>query len=102
MSEKNIQPVQHSVLSLVLGICSIVLGCLFVGLVCGIVCLSITGKSYREYKNNPDLYVGGGMLVAGRVLSIIGIVLGGFYLLYYIFLLAVAGSFFVPYFELFN
>ena len=96
MSEQNV-PIQNAVPSLVLGICSIIFGCFFVGLICGIICLCITNNSYRNYKKDPSMYSGGGMLVAGRILSIIGLVLGGIYVIYYLFVVLIAGSVALPF-----
>jgi len=69
---------------LVLGICSIVFGCVFVGLVCGIIGIALSGKGRKLYKDNPNLYDGYGSLNAGFIMSIIGTVLGGLYILYVI------------------
>lgn len=99
MSDQNV-PIQNAVPSLVLGICSIIFGCFFIGLICGIICLCITNNSYHNYKNNPNMYSGGGMLVAGRILSIIGIVLGGIYVVYYIIVVLIAGSVALPFLEM--
>lgn len=74
----------NAVAVLVLGICSIVLGCLFVGLVLGIVGLSLSGSGRRLYHENPDQYEGFGMLNAGFIMSIIGVILGGLYIVYFI------------------
>ena len=73
--------------ALVLGICSIVFTCLFVGLVCGIVGLVLAGKGLNAYNANPSEYNGSGLLNAGKVTSIIGVVFGSIYLLYYILFL---------------
>jgi hypothetical protein len=67
---------------LVLGICSIVFSCFFVGLVCGIIGLVLAGKGRAMYRGNPSLYDGYGILNAGWIMSIIGVVLGGLYVFY--------------------
>jgi len=76
------QPLPNATAVLVLGICSIVFGCLFVGLVLGIIGIALSGKGRKLYKETPDLYIGYSSLNAGFVMSIIGTVLGGLYILY--------------------
>jgi uncharacterized protein MpPF26 len=77
---------------LVLGICSIVFFCVFVGLVCGIIGLVLAGKGRKMYKENPALYDGWSQLNAGWIMSIIGLCLSGLYTLYYILLIAIWGG----------
>lgn len=77
---------------LVMGILSIVLGCGVLGLVFGIIGLALSKEGKRLYDENPDGYVGYGNLNAGRIMSIIGIVLGGISLFYVIIALAITGS----------
>ena len=67
----------YAVASLVLGILSLVIGCLGVGLVLGIVGLVLGSKGTKAYNAQPGRYKGEGMLKAGKIMSIIGIVLGG-------------------------
>jgi hypothetical protein len=69
---------------LVLGICSIVFGCFFVGLVLGIIGIALSGKGRKLYKDNPTQYEGYGSLNAGFIMSIIGTVIGGLYTIYFI------------------
>lgn len=92
MSEIKKQNAPHAVAALVLGICSLVFGCFFVGLVCGIIGVVLAKKGMTEYNANPDLYGGYGMLNAGKIMSIIGIVLGSLYTLYYIIFVAIIGT----------
>ncbi len=87
---------------LVLGILSIVFGCIFVGLVMGIVGLILSKKGKELHEQNPTGYSGWGSLNAGRIMSIIGIVLGGLYILYYIVVVAIIGAAGFPLFEYFN
>lgn len=70
---------------LVLGICSIVLGCFFIGLICGIIAIVLAGKPRKLYKENPGGYEGWGQVNAGFIMGIVGICLGGLTVLYYIF-----------------
>lgn len=82
----------NSTAVLVLGICSIVFGCFFVGVVLGIIGLTLAGKGRAMYRENPDLYTGYGTLNAGWIMSIIGTIIGGIYTIYYIWLVMVLGS----------
>ena len=90
--ENQKQNAPYAVASLILGICSLVFGCFFVGLICGIVGLVLAKKGLNEVNAHPDLYNGAGMLNAGRITSIIGIVFGAIYTLYYIIAVAILGS----------
>lgn len=92
MSEIQKQNAPYAVATLVLGICSLVFGCIFVGLACGIVGVILAKKGLAEYNTNPNIYGGYGMLNAGKICSIIGIVLGGLYVLYYVIFVAIIGS----------
>ena len=82
----------NSTAVLVLGICSIVLGCFFIGLILGIIGLVLSGKDNQMYKSNPELYDGYGALNAGRIMSIIGIVFGALYTIYYIVIVVIFSS----------
>jgi len=82
----------NSTAVLVLGICSIVFGCLFLGLILGIIGLSIAGKGRKMYSANPELYAGYGALNAGWIMSIIGTILGGLYTIYWIIWVVILGS----------
>jgi len=86
------QNAPYAVAALVLGICSIVFGCFFVGLVLGIIGLVLANKGIREFRANPERYKGYGMLSAGRVTSIIGIVFGALYIVYYIIAVLILGA----------
>lgn len=88
---KEKQTAPNSVVALVLGITSIVFGCAIVGFVCGIVGLIYANKGLKEYNENPQLYNGNGMLNAGKVTSIIGIIFGGLTLLYIVLAVGFAG-----------
>lgn len=76
--------------SLILGICSIVTSCCcygILGLILGIIGLNKANKAKREFENNPEIYSGIGNAETGKITSIIGIVLGGLFLLHLIYLL---------------
>jgi hypothetical protein len=93
---QNKQTLPNSTATLVLGICSLVFGCLFVGLILGIIGLAISGNSKRLYLQNPNVYEGYGTLNAGRITSIIGIILGSLSLLYYIIVVLLIGAATLP------
>lgn len=86
------QPLPNAVAVLVLGICSIVFSCFFVGLILGIIGLALASKGRKLNRENPDAYTGYANLNAGFICSIIGTVLGGLYLVYYIIWVAIIGS----------
>jgi hypothetical protein len=77
---------------LVLGICSIVFSCFFVGLVLGIIGLVLGNKSKKLYKDNPAIWDGYSQLNAGWIMSIIGLVIGALYTIYYIFVIMIFGG----------
>ena len=82
----------YAVTSMVLGIASIVFGCFLVGLVLGIIGLVLANKGYSIYNLSPQSYTGEGMLKAGKITSIIGIVFGGIYLIWFIIATVILGS----------
>ena len=92
MMETQKQNAPYAVAALVLGICSLLFGCFFVGLVCGIIGLVLANKGLATYNANPAAYSGFGMLKAGKVTSILGIIFGAIYVVYYIVAVAILGS----------
>ena len=86
------QSLPNSTAVLVLGICSIIFGCFFVGLILGIIGVTMSSKGRKMYMDNPELYEGYGTLNAGRILSIIGIVLGGLYTIYWFIAVSILGG----------
>ena len=86
MEEKTTLP--NSTAVLVLGICSIVLSCFFVGLILGIIGIVLSGKGRKMYKEDPNLYDGYGQLNAGFITSIIGLSISVIYIIYYIFVIS--------------
>ena len=77
---------------LVLGICSIVFSCFFVGAILGIIGLVLGGKAKKVYKASPNLYDGYSQVNAGYIMSIIGTCLGGLLLLYWIVVVIIFGT----------
>jgi hypothetical protein len=86
------QSLPNASATLILGILSIVLGCGILGLVLGIIGLVISKEGKDLYMRNPDAYSGYGNLNAGRIMSIIGIVIGGITIIWVIFWIAVGGA----------
>jgi hypothetical protein len=86
------EPLPNSVASLVLGICSLVFSCFFVGLVLGIIGIVMAKKGKAIYQSDPNKYSGYGQLNAGYIMSIIGVVLSGLTILYYIIAVAILGA----------
>lgn len=97
-SQNQYQPQQtklqlpNATVVLVLGICSIVFSCFFVGLILGIIGIVLSGKGRKLYKDNPHLFEGYGTLNAGYIMSIIGAALGGLYIIYWIIVVAILGG----------
>jgi len=90
MNEKQVLPNATAVL--VLGICSIVFGCFFVGLILGIIGIVLSGKGRKMYKETPDQYEGYGQLNAGFIMSIIGTALSAIYVIYWLIVVAILGG----------
>ena len=88
----------YAVASLVLGICSLLFACVFAGFVCAIIGLVLANKGLGYYREQPDLYCGSGMLKAGKVTSILGIIFGAFWIFWVVVvvLLFSAGIFSLP------
>lgn len=82
----------NAVAALVLGILSVVCGCFFVGLIFGIIGLILASKGMKICALEPADYKNVGMLNAGKVLSIIGIVLSGVALIWAIVSAALLGG----------
>jgi len=84
--EGVIQPLPNSTAVLVLGIVSIVaVFCTYgiLGVVLGIIGLVLAGHPMKLYKENPEAYTEASFknLKAGKICSIIGLSVGGFFLL---------------------
>jgi hypothetical protein len=90
MTKKETLP--NSTAVLVLGICSIIFGCFFVGLILGIIGLNLGSKGRRMYRANPELYEGNGAINAGWIMSIIGTILGGLYTIYWLIIVLILGG----------
>ena len=87
------QEVPNAVAALVLGICSLVI-CFF-GPILGTIGLVMSGTGKKAYEANPGMYKESSYknLKAGRICSIIGIILGALVWIYYICLILFFASF---------
>ncbi|NJM78620.1 MAG: DUF4190 domain-containing protein [Flavobacterium sp.] len=87
------QKLPNATAVLVLGIASIVTCCCYgiIGVILGIVGLLISKKDLLLYKENPSQYINYSNLNIGRILCIIGIVLGSIYLIWTIYLFSTIG-----------
>lgn len=92
------QTAPNAIASLVLGILSILSGCFGIGLVLGIIGAVLGGNGMKIYNANPSMYTGVGMLKAGKILSIIGIVFGGINVLISLIML-VSGAGFLAFYS---
>jgi hypothetical protein len=86
------QQLPNAVAVLVLGICSIVINCYGVGLILGIIGLALSSQGRKMYKENASVYEGWGSLNAGFIMSIIGVVIGGLWIIFWIIWVAVIGG----------
>lgn len=89
----NQQKLPNATTVLVLGIVSIVTCCCYgiVSIITGGIGLYLAGKDEKLYAASPDLYSDYNNLKTGKILCIIGIILGVLYLIYVIFLLSTFG-----------
>jgi hypothetical protein len=93
-------PVPNASTILMLGIFSIVIGCCcgifaIIGLVLGIVALSIAPKAIEMYQANPSKYIESTFknINAGKICAIIGIVINGLLVcIGFIYLIIVGGA----------
>ena len=72
----NKETLPNAVASLVLGILSIVLGCNPVGIILGPIGMSKAKKAFAIDQQYPGYYTGQGMAKAGKITSVIGLILG--------------------------
>jgi hypothetical protein len=74
---------------LILGIFSIVTCCGYgLGIVMAVIALVLAAKDSREFRNNPDMYTNYPTVVAGKILSIIGLVIGAFFLAFALYFIS--------------
>lgn len=82
----------NSVAVLILGICSILFGCFLIGLVLGIIGIVLSGKGRRLYRDEPEVYEGYGLLNAGYIMSIIGVVISSLWIIYFVIYVVIMGG----------
>lgn len=93
-SQQQRQNIPYSTVSLVFGICSILLsGILFIGLLLGILGLYYARKANKLYLTNSQQYSNNTLVQIGKVTSLLGIVLGSIGTLLACFLLCIYVSF---------
>ena len=77
---------------LILGILSIITCCCYgIGVILGIIALVLAKKDIALYAANPELYSDYKNVNTGKILAIIGIVLGAIYLLFVIWMIYTFG-----------
>ncbi len=79
------KPLPNAIATLVLGILSIITGCYVIGLILGIVALILSKEPMKLYREDPTLWSDYAMLNAGRITAIIGTVLGGLSVIFWVF-----------------
>jgi len=87
------QTLPNSTLILILGIVSI-LGCCcygIFGIIAAIVALVLAKKATALYLEEPELYDGFDNVKTGKILSYIGLVLNGVYIVYLIYIITMIG-----------
>ncbi|WP_300570104.1 CCC motif membrane protein [Flavobacterium sp.] len=91
--ENQTQKLPNATAVLVLGIGSIISCCCYgiISVILGIVGLYLAKKDAVLYNQNPSLYTNYNNVKTGKILCIIGIVLGAIYLITTIVLIAVVG-----------
>ena len=73
---------------------------MIVGLVCGIIGLVLANKGIDAFNAAPDQYMDEGMLKAGKVTSIIGIILGALYIICWFIWVVILGVAYVSFWSL--
>jgi hypothetical protein len=87
------QKLPNATAVLILGIFSILTCCCYgiISIILGVVGLVLANKDTKLYAENPSQYTNYNNLKIGRILSIIGIVLGAIYLIYVVVLFSTLG-----------
>jgi len=87
------QKLPNGTLVIILGIASIITCCCYgiISIILGSVGLFLAKKDTDLYNENPSLYKDFKNIKTGKVLSIIGIVLGALYLIFMLWLISVIG-----------
>ena len=82
VQQEPTETLPNAVAGMVLGICSLVLGCPIVGLILAIIGLSKSKKALSTNEQYPGYYKGVGFAKAGKITSIVGIVMGIFVIIF--------------------
>ena len=95
LGSKRILP--NATATLVLGILSVLFSFTFIagllGAVLGIIGLSLSSDGVKMYRENPDYYEGYASLNAGRIMCIVGVVIGSLIVFIYLSMLLLYGSY---------
>ncbi len=90
------QKLPGALAGMILGIVAIATSCYIAGFILGIIGLSKSKKALALDAENPEVYTGAGMAKAGKICSIIGIVVGAISIVYWVvwgLILGTAASF---------
>jgi len=92
-SNKPTQKLPNGTLVIILGIASIITCCCYgiISIILGGVGLFLAKKDTALYQENPSIYKDYNNIQIGKVLSIIGIVLGVLYLFFMLWMISVIG-----------
>jgi uncharacterized protein YneF (UPF0154 family) len=87
------QKLPNATAVIILGILSMITCCCYgiLSIILGSIGLYLAGKDTKEYNENPELYSNFGNIKTGKILCIIGIVLGILYLIFILFFISYFG-----------
>ncbi|ASW76270.1 membrane protein [Chryseobacterium piperi] len=88
------QKLPNATTVLVLGIVAILGSCCcngIVGVICGLIGMNLYNKDNALYQKDPSLYIDYNNLKTGRILCIIGLVIGVLSLIYMVYVLSTGG-----------
>ncbi|MBW2701516.1 MAG: DUF4190 domain-containing protein [Deltaproteobacteria bacterium] len=90
----DVSPAENrAIASMVLGIVSIVLGCIpLVGLICGTIAIVLYVRFISDFNTSGERLGGRGLAIAGLVCGIIGTVIGAIYAVYWVVMVLFLGS----------
>ncbi|TGD59429.1 CCC motif membrane protein [Flavobacterium humi] len=91
--ENQSQKLPNATVVLVMGIVSILSCCCYgiISVLLGVVGLYLAKKDTQLYNENPNWYSNYNNIKTGKILCIIGIVLGAIYLIFMLFIIAAVG-----------
>ncbi|WP_366941687.1 CCC motif membrane protein [Flavobacterium sp.] len=87
------QKLPNATAVLVLGIISILTCCCygFISIILGVIALVLAKKDMKLYNANPQSFSNYSSLNTGRILAIIGVILGFIYMIYMIYMISTYG-----------